>query len=175
MYVGWIPDWYGRRKTVLYTFAASLSIQLMFMFNKHHLMRAFCFFLLALCNVKNGCTYVWAFELAGLKHKMFVTTVINAFDRSTLFVMGFFLLFITRYWLVIALFYWTLGVIAFLLAYFYLPESPLWLVMNNHSDEAIAILNKMAEFNGSEERIELNTDFTEMQINAGPDDDDKNS
>jgi len=141
MYVGWIPDYYGRRKTVMTAFAASLMIQLMFMFNKHHLMRALCFFCLALCNVKNGCTYVWAFELAGLKHKMFVTTCINAFDRCTLCVMGFFLLFLTRWWLVIALSYWTLGLFAFITAYYYLPESPLWLVMNNRNKEAIEILN----------------------------------
>jgi len=72
-----------------------------------------------------------------MKNKVFVTTVMNVFDRSTLFVMGFFLLFLTRWWLVIAMFYWILGVIAWLLIYYKLPESPLWLVMNNRNKEAI--------------------------------------
>jgi hypothetical protein len=90
----------------------------------------------------------------------------NAFDRSTLFVTGFFLVFITRWWLVIAMFYWTVGVFAFVLAYFYLPESPLWLVMNNRNAEAIAIFNQMAVVNGSEGRIQENTEFTEMQNNT---------
>lgn len=165
-FVGWIPDWYGRRKTVMYTFGASLCIQIVFIFNQDHLMRTLCFFCLALCNVKNGCAYVWAFESAGVKHKMFVTTIMNAFDRSTLFVTGFFLVFITRWWLVIAMFYWTVGVFAFVLAYFYLPESPLWLVMNNRNAEAIAIFNQMAVVNGSEGRIQENTEFTEMQNNT---------
>lgn len=126
--------------------------------------RYLCFFMLALCNVKNGCSYVWAFEIAGSKNKAFITTVINVFDRSTLLILGFFLIFLTRWWVVIALFYWTLGAIAWMTIYFIIPESPLWHVMNNRNEQAIAILNKIAEFNGVTERINEETEFTEMQI-----------
>jgi hypothetical protein len=107
-------------------------------------MRFLCFLGLALCNVKNGCSYVWAFELCGMKHKLFVTTVINAFDRVTLFFMAFFMIFIARWWVAFALVYWTLGVFAWCLIKFHVPESPLWLVMNNKNDEAIEVLNKIA-------------------------------
>lgn len=45
-----------------------------------------------------------------------------------------------------------------------MPESPLWLVMNNRNEEAIEILNKIAEVNGVANRIDPMTEFTEMQI-----------
>ena len=82
------------------------------------MVRALCFFLFALTNVKNGCCYVWAFEVCGNSNKLFVTTVMNVFDRMTLFVMGFFLLFLTRSWFIIAGTYWLIGVIALMLIAF---------------------------------------------------------
>lgn len=105
------------------------------------MMRYICFFLLALCNVKNGCSYVWAFEMAGAQNKVFVTTMMNAFDRFTLAVMAFILIFVARWWIVIVMFYWILGVIGWLIIYFKVPESPLWHVMNSRNSEAIDILN----------------------------------
>jgi len=127
-------------------------------------MRYVCFFCLALCNVKNGCSYVWAFELVGSKHKLFVTTIMNAFDRSTIFFMAFFLIFIVRWWLAIALVYWILGILGLYVIRYHMPESPLWLEMNNRNEEAIEILNKIAEVNGVANRIDPMTEFTEMQI-----------
>lgn len=88
------------------------------MFDKSHMMRYVCFFALALTNVKNGCSYVWAFESAGSKNKMFVTTVINAFDRSTLAVLGFMLIFLTRWWMVIAGTYWLAGALALFIGHY---------------------------------------------------------
>lgn len=166
MYVGWIPDFYGRKTTIVRSLGASLLIQLVFMFDKSHLMRYICFFALALCNVKNGCSYVWAYEQSGAKNKMFVTVVMNAFDRVTLFVMGFFLIFLTRWWMVIVGTYWLAGALALYIAYYYIPESPLWLVMNNRNEEAIANLNQIAKTNGVKERIAERTEFTEMQVTA---------
>jgi MFS family permease len=75
MYVGWMPDYFGRRNTVMYAVGASLLVQLVYMGDRFHPMRYFCYFCLALCNVKNGCSYVWAFELTGAKNKVFMTTV----------------------------------------------------------------------------------------------------
>ncbi len=121
------------------------------------MMRYVCFFALALTNVKNGCSYVWAFESAGSKNKMFVTTVINAFDRSTLAVLGFMLIFLTRWWMVIAGTYWLAGALALFIGHYYIPESPLWLVMNNRNEEAIAVLNQIAKTNGVKERIAEDT------------------
>lgn len=141
MYVGWMPDFYGRKTTILYSLGASLLVQAVFMFNQSHMMRYICFFLLALCNVKNGCAYVWAFEMAGAPNKVFVTTIMNAFDRVTLFVMAFTMLVVARWWLVVVMFYWTLGLIAWCVVYFKIPESPLWHVMNSRNDEAIDVLN----------------------------------
>jgi MFS family permease len=157
MYVGWIPDFYGRRTTILYSLGASLLIQLVYIFDQSHLMRYICFFLFALCNVKNGCSYVWAFEMAGAQNKVFVTTVMNAFDRCTLAVMAFFLLVFTRWWLVIAMFYWILGVVAWLLLYSKVPESPQWHMMNSRNTEAINCLNQIAAMNEVQERIDKNT------------------
>jgi hypothetical protein len=126
------------------------------MFDKSHMMRYVCFFSLALTNVKNGCSYVWAFETAGVKNKMFVTTVINAFDRSTLAVLGFMLIFLTRWWIVICGTYWLAGALALFIGHYYIPESPQWLMMNDRNEEAIAALNQIAKMNGVKERISEN-------------------
>ena len=88
----------------------------------------------------------------------------NAFDRSTWFVMGFSLLVFTRWWFAIAMFYWTIGVIAWGLVYFKIPESPLWHIMNSRNDEAIDILNQIAIVNGTEARISKDTEFSDMII-----------
>jgi hypothetical protein len=83
--------------------------------------------------------------------------------------MAFFLIFITRWWLIIAGFYWLLGIATWVLMYLQLPESPLWLVMNNHTAEAVAVLNRIAEVNGVEERISIDTEFTDLQVKPNDD------
>lgn len=141
MFVGWIPDAFGRKKTVLYSMGASLLIQVIFVLCQNHEFRYICYFCLAMCNVKNGCSYVWAFELAGAKNKMFVTTVMNVIDRGTLVVYALFMLFVSRWYFVLVSFYWVLGMLAWIVIYFVLPESPLWHVMNNRNEQAIDNLN----------------------------------
>lgn len=143
-------------------------VQLLFLFGQSHLIKYICFFLLAFVNVKNGCAYAWCFELAGSSNKQFVTTVINVFDRSTLLILGFFLLFVTRWWIVIAGFYWTLGVVSWFLIRFQIPESPMWLLMQNREDEAINNLNYIAKVNGVSDRIDADTEFEEMVKKAEP-------
>lgn len=106
--------------------------------------------------------YAWNFELCEEKYKAFVNVTMNAFDRVTMFVLCFFLIFLTRWWVVIAMVYWALAATAFLVICFMVPESPNWHIMNNRKDKAIAILNRIAEVNGSDARISDNSEFTDM-------------
>jgi MFS family permease len=164
LYVGWVPDYYGRKTTVLITHGAALVIQLIFMLAHNPLVRYLCIFLFAFTNVKNGCCYVLALEMSDNKHKAFVTTTMNVFERGTLLIIAIFLIFVARWWQVVAMTYWVLGVIAWVVIYLKVPESPLWLVMNTYNDEAIDALNSIAQTNGSQTRIDKNVEFAEMQL-----------
>ena len=141
MYVGWIPDAYGRKKTLLWSFGGSLLFQLRMVVFPNYWIRNLCYFGLAMMNVKNGCAFAWLFETSGTKNKQFVSTLVNAYDRSTLFCFGFVVLFVQRWWAAVALWYLILGILAWLTILLLIPESPNWLMINNRNDEAIDNLN----------------------------------
>jgi hypothetical protein len=94
-----------------------------------------------MCNVKNGCAIAWLNELSGPKNALFCSTAVNAFDRSTLFVYGFMIFFVKRYWALAPLFYFGIGVMAWLTILFLIPESPSWHMFNDRNEEAIKNLN----------------------------------
>lgn len=125
--------------------------------------RIFCFVCIALCNVKNGAAMVYTAEVVGAKNAKFAQLCINVFDRSTLFILGFLVIFLSRWWLVITGTYVLVGLSTWFVIYNLMPESPNWLMMNNRREEAIASLNLIAEMNGVEERIPENATFKEMQ------------
>jgi MFS family permease len=130
-YIGWIPDYYGRKKTLIVSLSMSLAFQVTYAFWHNHAVRWILFACFAMCNVKNGCSYVWAFEIAGPKYKAFVTTFINVWDRSTFTILGIFGTFVSRYWLHVVFFYFCLGCLSLLTIVFLVPESPTWLMNNN--------------------------------------------
>lgn len=121
--------------------------------------RVICYIGLALCNVKNGCAFAWLFEMSGAKNKPFVTMTVNAFDRSSLFILGFTIVFISRWWVIIASIYITLGIISWLLIFFVLPESPMWLLCQDRKVECLNSLNWIARINGVEYRIPEDQEF----------------
>jgi MFS family permease len=171
LYVGWLPDFYGRKTTILAAGGAALLIQLVFMLTRSPVVRYLCIFLFAITNVKNGCCYVLALEMTDAGHKAFVTTTMNVFERATLLMIAIFLIFFGRWWQVIAWTYWSVGVLALAVVYFKVPESPLWFVMNNRNTEAIDILNQIAITNHSSSLIDYNVEFTEMQLTENEEDD----
>ena len=104
-------------------------------------LRILCFIAMALCNVKNGTSFSYAIEMAGSKNAKFVSLVINVFDRSTLFIVGFTVIFISRWWVFVATLYLLASVASWITIYLYIPESPNWLMMNDRTEEAIEALN----------------------------------
>lgn len=134
MYVGWMPDFYGRRKTLLYSLAGCLLFQFLLLIGPFYWFRIFCYVCLALCNVKNGCSYAYLFETSGASNKLFVGNTVNAFDRSTEFWLGFIIIFFSRWWIVVGSVYWLLGIAAWIIIYFCMPESPNWHMMNNRNE-----------------------------------------
>lgn len=69
LYVGWVPDFYGRRQTLIYSLGASLSFQMLLVFHQNYYTRIIAYIGMALCNVKNGCAFAWLFEMSGAKNK----------------------------------------------------------------------------------------------------------
>ena len=56
-----------------------------------------------------------------------------------------------------------LSTISFIVCIFVLTESPIWLLINDRKQEAIAVLNYIGRVNGVSERIPLNANFVECK------------
>ena len=108
---------------------------------------------------------MWASEVVPFKRRARAYTIVNVVDAMPTVITGLFYLLVQRDWFTIYAINVAVSYSA-LLAAFFCPESPRWLLLNNKTSEAIEALNKIAKFNGSDVRIPENTIFQEtLQLN----------
>jgi MFS family permease len=166
MSFAWIPDYCGRKKTVLISFGFSLLFQLLAIFINNFYFRMACFACMGACCIKNGTSYAWLFEMVESRHKPIVCSIVNAFDTMTLFFVGFYVIFISRHWLPLYAFYTVIGGVSWLVLFF-VPESPQWYLQSGQKDKAIEAFNKIARINNSTEQIPLDANFKECKEEQG--------
>ena len=120
--------------------------------------------LLGMTMVKNSLCYVWLFEYMAKENKSSACSFINFVDWMQPLIACWFFMKINADWYPFFMGYTIIGIVSFLLITFLCPESPKWLLLQGKTKEAINVLNKIAMFNRSKERISPNTKFVEAMI-----------
>ena len=94
----------------------------------YYFVRMACFFVLGLTQMKSSIPYSWLTETCGADYKSRCITILNCFDAMSCTVLCLYLVFVSRdaWWLLFCSV--TLGYVV-LLSFFFLPESPLWLLI----------------------------------------------
>lgn len=64
-----------------------------------------------------------------------------------------YLIFISRDWKPIIVAYVALGILAWFILVFFVPESPKWLMIEGRTAECVEVLKKIAQTNGSNQPI----------------------
>ena len=120
------------------------------------------FFMIGFFHTKTTVSYTHIVELVADKDKKIALTLINAYDCSILLVVGMFYQFYEANTDKLLHFQFIVGAICCTLYMLVAPESPQWLILKkgSNSQQAIAILNYIARFNGSAYRIPKDTHFT---------------
>ena len=105
------------------------------------------YILYAFGNIKNGVFYCWVFELIETRHKSISCSVVNALDSCTMIVFGLYVLFISKNWIYLELFFYSLGILAYIVILFFMPESPKWNLIHGRNHAAHKELNYIATVN----------------------------
>ena len=103
--------------------------------------------------MKSTLSYVYLFEFSHSRDKPFGCSCINSMDALTTAIAGTFFLSVD---LDVYPLYVTIGImniVAYLTILVLNLETPMWLLHNGKTKEAIDVLNYVAWFNGAENRI----------------------
>ena len=114
-----------------------------------------------LTQTKNITCNVYAVELVHSRDKAFICSWINMWDALTPLWACVFFIFVEpdcyyHFGIIVAIQFVGLVILLGLRI-----ETPRWLLVNGRRDEAIAMLNFIAWFNGAEDRIPADTKFIE--------------
>jgi MFS family permease len=156
-----LSDRLGRRNSTLLLFAISLIAQTIIIFCPSYYARMAGFAVYAMGNTKNSVCYVWLFELMETRHKSSSCSVLNAINSSTMVVFGLYILFVSRDWFYIMLFMYLVAMVALAVIFIALPESPRWLLINGHHEQALTTFAYIADYNRSQFTIPSNALFVE--------------
>lgn len=116
-------------------------------------------FLTGIFHLKTTCSFIQGVELVPDNYKTRMIVMLNAFYFTcTVFVGVFYLVIAADTYILFATYYY-IAIIAAILYFLLVPESPYWLVRNEgpNSQRAIKNLNYIAKFNGSKQRISNDT------------------
>jgi MFS family permease len=132
-----ISDRLGRRKSTLLLYGVSLVAQTIIIFCPSYWARMVGYMIFGIGNTKNSVCYVWLFELMETRSKSSACSVLNIINSSTMVVFGLYVLLISKDWFYIEIVMYVLGVTAYAIIFFLLPESPRWLLINGRKEEAL--------------------------------------
>ena len=159
-----VVDKIGRYKSHLIFSTGHLLAQAMIIFIPSYTVRLFGFCLMGFMCSKNSLCITWLFEFMVKKDKSIANTSLNSFDNATGLFGGLYFLFISKHWFPLAIFFFILGTVAYLVLIFFCPESPKWLLLQDRRKDAIKALNFIAAVNRSPNRISPDTKFPEAFI-----------
>lgn len=119
---------------------------------------------MGLCQVRVAAAYCWCSEFMTTEYKPRSYLAINLYDALPLPLLCLYFVYISKSWVYINIVVLIIQMISLLICAF-LPESPKWHLINGRTPEAIKILNKIAEVNGSPHRIPESATFIEDPTN----------
>ena len=114
-----------------------------------------------LTQIKNTVPYVYLVELVPAKYSTSMSAGMTSFDSATLAVVCLYFIFISRDWFPLFFAMTLLSTFSYLVIVVFVPESPIWLLNNGRTGDAIAALNSIGKFNGVGKQIPVDAIFSE--------------
>ena len=121
------------------------------------------YMVLGFSQMKSSLCYVYIFEMLHSRDKAFSCSCINFYDALTPAIAGMFFLFIELDVYPLYAITVTTSTLAYLFVMVLNLETPMWLLLNGKTGEAIKVLNFIAWFNGVEHRVPEDTIFIEVE------------
>lgn len=96
-----------------------------------------------------------AFEIVEKKYKAALCSLMNFWDFSFITFFNLYWVLVSQDWFYICSFYVVMGIVAWIVFALTIPESPKWLQVQGDTGLAIASLEAISRFNGSENPVEF--------------------
>ena len=160
-----LPDIYGRKKSLIFGLLLATISQTVMLLSHNYWVRYAMFGLSGLSQIKNSVSYVWLSESTSSPYKARTFTAINIFDALPMVVTCLYFQYVSKNWMHLSFLFCVVSYIA-LIAAFFCPESPRWLLINGESEQAIKALNQFSRLNGSVTKIPTDAVFVEDPSNV---------
>ena len=160
-----MPDRYGRKFTMVLNYGVHVAAQYLILFESAFWARLLGIVLFGVAQLKQSVVYVWATELAPAKNSTAITVSLTSFDAGSLGIICIYFLAVSRDWFPLMFFMTLLSTAAFLVLAFVLPESPIWLINQGRTKEAVDTLNYIGKWNGVTKRLDHSVIFQEAPDN----------
>lgn len=149
------PDAFGKRNSMIFAIITQQIGCTLSLFATDLKIKSIGLFLQGFFHLKTTLSYNYVTEFMPEEKKVLASTLMTAFDSSTLLFLSIYLAYYSRNIDEMYHIMYALAAVAIVLFIFIVPESPQWLLIHKGSNnqEAIAILNRIASFNGSDVRV----------------------
>jgi MFS family permease len=124
----WVPEEFGRKKTIVATTFICLLFQVFCILTNNFLVRLACFTIMGMSQLKNGVLITYAFEINRSEDKSFVCSLINTYDMSIIILLNIYFIFVKN-WRPFFYFHTLCGIFAFTVLAIFAPESPKWMII----------------------------------------------
>lgn len=129
-----LPDIVGRRGTMKIMIPTQIVAIYFAIYNPSILIKKISFFAMGFFHLKNNLTYMHGLELVAEKNKVTMTTIINAFDTTSLLTICCYLKFYNPDMTAILNIHYIVGFVFCLLYFIVIPESPKYLFLKYGSN-----------------------------------------
>ena len=124
-----IMDSIGRRTSNFIFTTTHLAAQFVITYCQNYTVRLWMFALMGTMQAKNSLCYTWLFEFVEQKHRSAASVSVNFLDLFACCIGGLYFLFITTEVQPLLEVYLYVGIGAYLILCFIIPESPKWFLM----------------------------------------------
>ena len=118
-----LPDKIGRKKSVLFSLALSMTAESIMMWVNHYHFRMFAFFFMGLFQLQNSTSYQWLYESVSKANKSTAITIINSVYALPQPVMCLYVMYLGKDWYPLCFWALMLGYVCFIIAAI-CPDSP---------------------------------------------------
>ena len=125
-----LPDYLGRRCFMKILIIVNIFVSYVGTFENNLKLLKIVLFVHGFFHIKNTICYTHGIELVPDKYKSLVVTLVNTFVSSEFIILGIFYLLIEPNTDKLLIFYFLIGVLACILYWAFIPESPFWLIVN---------------------------------------------
>ena len=158
-----VPDKIGRLPSFKIFSTMNLLAQILTILTPVYWLKLTGYIVLGFSQLKSTLSYVYLFEFMHSRDKPFACSCINAMDALTPAIAGAFFLFVDLDVFPLYVTVVSISTVAYLTIMILNLETPMWLLHNGKTKEAISVFNYIAWFNGVEHRVPEEAQFIEAK------------